>query len=303
MALPYPDIDPNLITLPQVQLGGLSLGPFAIHWYALAYIAGILLGWRYAIGLVRNSRLWSAAGPPASQTQIDDLMLWITAGVIAGGRLGYVLFYMLPLASGRATLAGDPFEVVRLWHGGMSFHGGALGVGVALVLFSRRHAISLLGLADVIAACAPIGLCFGRLANFINGELWGRVTDVPWGMVFCSPHIPTWANGECVAGPLPRHPSQLYEAGLEGLVLFLVLRLATHRLGWLARPGGVTGLFLVAYGAIRIALENVRMPDEGLRSLPLGLTVGMMLSAPMVAAGLWLIWRSRRPGAVQTSRP
>jgi phosphatidylglycerol:prolipoprotein diacylglycerol transferase len=301
MALPFPDVPRELFSLPAIKVGGLTLGPFAVRWYALAYIVGILLGWRYAIGLVRNIKLWGPAGPPATVTQIDDLILWITLGVIVGGRTGYVLFYMFPLASGRATLLHDPLEVLRLWHGGMSFHGGMLGVAVALVAFARAQRLSLLSLADVVAACAPIGLGFGRVANFINGELWGRVTTLPWGMVFCGRHIETYADGSCVAGPLPRHPSQLYEASLEGLVLFLILRLATHRARWLARPGQVTGVFLTFYALFRIALENVRMPDEGLRDLPFGLTVGIMLSVPMLLAGGFLIWRgsrlASRPGA------
>jgi phosphatidylglycerol---prolipoprotein diacylglyceryl transferase len=297
MALPFPDIPREVFTLPAVRIGGFSLGPFAIRWYAMAYIAGIVLGWRYMVGLVRNARLWGAAGAPASEPDIDDLILWLTLGVIGGGRIGYILFYMLPLADGRAALARDPLEVFRLWHGGMSFHGGFLGVALAIVLFARARRIPLLRLADIVAACAPIGLAFGRLANFINGELWGRPTSLPWGMVFCGRHIETYADGSCIAGPLPRHPSQLYEASLEGLALFLILRWATHRRLWLGRPGATAGLFLVCYGAFRILLENVRMPDEGLRNLPLGLTVGMMLSAPMVLAGAVLIWRGARAAA------
>ena len=294
MAVPFPDIPREIFSLPAVKLGGISVGPFAVRWYAMAYIAGIILGWRYAARLVRNARLWGAAGPAANDVQIDDMVLWITLGVILGGRIGYVLFYMLPLASGRETLLHDPLEIVRLWHGGMSFHGGAIGVAVALVAFARARRLSLLGLTDLVSACVPIGLAFGRLANFINGELWGRVTTLPWGVVFCGRHIDTYADGSCVAGLLPRHPSQLYEAGLEGLALFLILRLATHRAGWLRRPGTVTGLFLVGYGVFRITLEHVRMPDEGLRNLPFGLTVGMLLSVPMVLAGAFLIWRGSR---------
>ena len=301
MALPFPDIPREIFSLPAFTVGGMTLGPFAVRWYALAYIAGILLGWRYAVTLVRNPKLWGSAGPPARDSQIDDLILWITLGVILGGRLGYVLFYMLPLATGRETLLHDPLEIVRLWHGGMSFHGGAIGVAIALVAFARAQRLPLLSLADVVAACVPIGLAFGRLANFINGELWGRVTTLPWGMVFCGRHIETYADGSCIAGPLPRHPSQLYEASLEGVVLFLILRVATHRAHWLARPGQVTGLFLLFYGLFRIALENVRMPDEGLRDLPFGLTVGILLSAPMVLVGAFLMWRGARiaaqPGA------
>jgi len=301
MALPFPDIPRELFSLPAVKVGGLTLGPFAVRWYALAYIAGILLGWRYAVRLVRNTGLWGPAGPPARDVQIDDLILWITLGVILGGRLGYLLFYMLPLASGRETLLHDPVEIVRLWHGGMSFHGGAIGVAIALVAFARAQRLSVLGLADISAACVPIGLLFGRIANFINGELWGRATNLPWGMVFCGRHIEANADGSCVAGLQARHPSQLYEATLEGLALFLILRVATHRFHCLSRPGQVTGLFLMFYGLFRIALENVRMPDAGLRDLPFGLTVGIMLSVPMVLAGAFLIWRGSRiptqPGA------
>ena len=294
MALSFPDIRPDVFTLPAVHLGTWVLGPFPLRWYALAYIAGILLGWRYAGNLVRDEKLWRGQPAAASPIQVDDLILWLTLGVIVGGRLGYIVFYMLPLADGRMALAADPLEILRLWHGGMSFHGGMLGVAVALIGFALRQRLSLLALADLVAACVPIGLFFGRIANFINGELWGRVTSAPWGIVFCSPNIATNPDGTCVAGYQPRHPSQLYEAALEGAVLFLVLRLATHRGGWLARRGAVTGLFLVGYGSFRIALENVRMPDVGLRDLPLGLTVGMMLSAPMVAAGAWLLWRGLR---------
>lgn len=294
MALPFPDIPRAIVSTPVLHLGGLSLGPFGLRWYALAYIVGILLGWRYAANLTRRSGLWPGGAAPISDVQIDDLILWLTLGVIAGGRIGYILFYMLPLETGREALAADPLEVFRLWHGGMSFHGGILGVTATVVLFARRNRLSLLGLGDVVAAAAPIGLGLGRIANFINGELWGRVTTAPWGMVFCGRNIETYADGSCVAGPLPRHPSQLYEAALEGLLLFLILRVATHRLNWTRRPGAVTGLFLAGYALARISLENVRMPDEGLRDLPLGLTMGMMLSAPMLAAGLWLIWRGRR---------
>ncbi len=293
MALSFPNIRPDIFTIPALHVGQFNLGPFPLRWYALAYIAGILLGWRYALGLVNNARLWRGKPPPATALQIDDLILWLTLGIIVGGRIGYILFYMLPLAAGRETLATDPLEALRVWHGGMSFHGGMIGVALAIIGYARAQRLPLLSLADVVAACTPIGLFFGRIANFINGELWGRTTTVPWGMIFCGPHIATAADGSCVAGPLPRHPSQLYEAGLEGLVLFLILRLATHRGGWLARRGAVTGLFLVFYGAFRIALENVRMPDAGLQNLPYGLTVGMMLSAPMLLGGAYLLWRAR----------
>ena len=303
--MPFPDLRPDLFTIPALHAGGFTLGPFPIRWYALAYIVGILLGWRYAAGLVKDRRLWGGGAPAATPLQIDDLILWVTLGVIVGGRLGYVLFYMLTVADQRAALIADPLEALRVWHGGMSFHGGTIGVIVALVFFARAQRLDLLRLADIAAACTPIGLFFGRIANFINGELWGRVTTAPWGMVFCGHNIAADAGAQCVAGYLPRHPSQLYEAALEGLALFLILRVATHRAGWLARRGAVTGLFLVGYGLMRIALENVRMPDAGLRNLPLGLTVGILLSVPMVLAGAWLLWRGLKetPPAPQAHEP
>ena len=296
MALPFPDIPPAIFTIPAVHLGSLLLGPFPIRWYALGYITGILLGWRYAVRLARDRKLWGAAGPPATVPQIDDMILWITIGVIAGGRIGYILFYMLPLASGRADLAADPVEIIRLWHGGMSFHGGLTGVIIALVIFTRQQRIGLLSLTDLVAPCVPIAFGLVRVANFVNGELWGRVTRSPIGMVFCGSHLATNADGSCVAGPLPRYPSQLFEATFEGLVLFALLWVATYRWGWLRRQGAITGLFLLGYGVARTSLENVRMPDEGLRDLPYGLTMGMILSAPMILGGVFLMWRAfRRP--------
>jgi phosphatidylglycerol:prolipoprotein diacylglycerol transferase len=264
--VPFPDFDPVLI----------HLGPIAIRWYALAYVAGILLGWRYAVSMVRNARLWTRRPPPVTVDQIDDMMLWVTLGVIVGGRLGHVVFYT------PEVIWKDPLEIFKTWHGGMSFHGGALGVLLALLIFAWRNKVDPLRLGDVAAAATPIGLFFGRIANFINGELWGRPTTVPWGMVFPG------------AGPQPRHPSQLYEAALEGIVLFLVLRWATHVARLTNRRGVVMGMFIAGYGIIRILLENVREPDAYMPPFPFGLTMGMMLSAPMVLAGLFLIWRGMR---------
>jgi len=265
--VPFPHFDPVLI----------HIGPLAIRWYALAYIAGILLGWWYCARLVKRTDLWAPAAPPISARQIDDLVLWITVGVIVGGRAGSVLFY------GGDTYAKNPLDVFAIWKGGMSFHGGFLGVTIALVIYSLVNKIDMLRLADLVAPCVPFGLFFGRIANFINGELWGRPTTLPWGIIF--PNAP---------GDQPRHPSQLYEAALEGLLLFLILRLATHRLRWLRRQGAVTGLFVMVYGLFRILLENVRQPDQGLDNFPLGLTMGMILSTPMVIVGAWLIWRALR---------
>jgi len=261
----FPNFDPVLI----------HIGPLAIRWYALAYVAGILLGWRYALNLMRKLKLWAGETPPTSVEQLDDLILWVTLGIILGGRLGYVLFYAPEL------IWHEPLEILRVWHGGMSFHGGFLGVTVALIAFARTQKLPFLSLSDLIAPAAPIGLFFGRIANFINGELWGRPTSLPWGIIFPA------------SGPQPRHPSQIYECLLEGAVLFLILRIATHKGHWLRKRGAVSGLFLAGYGLLRIALETVREPDRFMPSFPLGLTMGMLLSTPMLLAGLWLIWRSR----------
>ena len=238
-------------------------------------MVAILLGWRYVVSMVRNAKLWTHRPPPATALDIDDLILWLTLGVIVGGRLGHVLFYTPSL------IWTNPVEILKTWHGGMSFHGGAIGVFLAGLIFARAKKIDALRLGDLIVAAEPIGGFFVRLANFINGELWGRPTHLPWGMVFPDPD----------AGGVPRHPSQLYEAALEGIVLFCVLRWATHSKHWLNRRGVVMGMFLAGYGLIRISLENVRNPDVYMPNFPLGLTMGMMLSIPMVLIGAWLIWR------------
>jgi phosphatidylglycerol:prolipoprotein diacylglycerol transferase len=259
LALPFPQIDPVLI----------QLGPFAIRWYALAYIAGILLGWLYARALIRNERYWG--GPaPLTVRDFDDFVLWVTLGIILGGRIGYVLFY------NPARFAAHPLEIFQLWTGGMSFHGGFAGCVIAVVWFARRRGLSILSLGDLTCATGTIGLFLGRLANFINGELWGRASDVPWAMVF--PH----------GGPLPRHPSQLYEAALEGLVLGGMLWLMI-RTGALRRPGLVTGAFAFGYGMARIVCEFFREPDPQLGFLWGGLTMGMLLSVPLMLAGIGFI--------------
>jgi len=259
LVLPFPSIDPVLV----------SIGPFVIRWYALAYIVGILLGWFYARALIRAESLW---GGPAPMTLVDfdDFVLWVTLGIILGGRIGYVLFY------NPAHFAAHPIEIVQLWSGGMSFHGGFVGCVLAVVMFARRRRISILSLGDITCAVGTIGLLLGRLANFINGELWGRTTDVPWAMVFPG------------GGPLPRHPSQLYEAALEGLVLLGILWLSM-RLGALKRPGLVIGLFALGYAIARIVCELFREPDPQLGFLWGGLTMGMLLSAPLLLTGIAFI--------------
>jgi phosphatidylglycerol---prolipoprotein diacylglyceryl transferase len=266
LVLPFPKFDPIAI----------SLGPFAIRWYALAYIAGIVLGWIYARKILRTEKFWG--GPaPISIPQFDDYVLWVTLGIILGGRTGYVLFYNF------SHFMQHPLEILQLWQGGMSFHGGFLGCVTAVLLFGWRNKVPVLSLGDVTCAVGTIGLLLGRLANFVNSELWGRVTDVPWAFVF-----PT-------GGPLPRHPSQLYEGALEGLLLFVVLTLMVRR-GALQRPGLIIGAFAIGYGLARIFSEFFREPDPQLGFLWGGLTMGMLLSLPMIAAGVgFVLWALRRP--------
>ena len=257
--IPFPHIDPILV----------HIGPLAVRWYALAYIVGIIAGWFYARAIIASPRLWGGAAP-FTVVDFDDFIIWVTLGIILGGRTGYVLFYNFP------HFAAHPAEIVALWKGGMSFHGGFIGCVLAVVLFAWRRGIPFLSLGDVTTAVAPIGLFLGRLANFINGELWGRPTDVPWAMIF--------PNG----GPLARHPSQLYEAGLEGLVLLLVLGVLV-RFGALRRPGLVTGAFALGYGDARIFCELFREPDAQLGFLWGGLTMGMLLCIPLILAGFAVI--------------
>ena len=286
----FPEFDPVL----------LSIGPLDIRWYALAYVAGIVLGWWYAARLVKNNALWQPGKPPITTLRLDDLVLYITLGIIVGGRLGYALFYQPELYAQLFTGANwtERLALLRLWDGGMSFHGGMIGTTIAVLGFSWRHKLRALSVGDMALAAAPFGLFFGRVANFINGELWGRETTVPWAIRFCNDRIYRLYNG-CPAGDVPRHPSQLYEAGLEGLLLFGILWFAVYKAKLLAKPGYVTGLFLFGYGLSRALLENVRQPDAGLENLPLGLTMGMILSTPMMIIGLLLIWRAwSRPPAV-----
>ncbi len=257
--LNFPAIDPVLI----------SFGPFAIRWYALAYIGGLLIAWRYC--------RWLAVRPPQSVSAdaFDDFLLWATLGILLGGRLGYVLFYK------PGFYLAHPQEILFIWQGGMRFHGGLLGMVAAEVMFARRRGLPVLALADIVAAAAPIGLFLGRIANFVNGELFGRPSDVPWAMVFPR------------GGPLPRHPSQLYEAAIEGLVLLLVLHLMV-RAGALERRGMLAGAFLIGYAVARMLAELFREPDVHLGFLLGGTTMGQWLSLPLLLAGLALVVWARR---------
>ena len=256
----FPAIDPVIV----------QLGPLAIRWYALAYIAGIVIGWRLLRRLVLS--------PPEVATELhaDDFVSWATLGIVLGGRLGYCLFYQ------PEVYLADPLGILRVWSGGMSFHGGMLGVAIATIWFCRKNAISLLGFADRVAVCVPIGLGLGRVANFINGELWGRPASeaVPWAMVF--PRDPE---------QLPRHPSQFYQALMEGLLLFILMFVLSRREPIRARFGTLTGVFLIGYALARITGEFFREPDAFLGFLAFGATMGQLLSIPMLLAGSWLVSR------------
>lgn len=290
--IPFPDIAPEIFT---INLGGFSL---SLRWYALAYLVGLLLGWQIIAAMMRRDRLWGDRAPmPADQ--VDDLLTWVILGVILGGRLGFVLFYE------PGYYLSNPAEIIKVWQGGMSFHGGFAGVIVATWAFCRANGIAPLRLADAMAVVAPIGIFFGRIANFINAELWGRPTDLPWGVIF-----PGQAAQTCpgVVGPCARHPSQLYEAGLEGVLLGLILLLLV-RAGGLRRPGLAFGTFLAGYGLARMFVELFRVadaqfitPDNPLGHViggpVLGLTMGQLLSLPMVLIGLFFILRARRRPAV-----
>jgi len=267
LAIAFPVFDPVAI----------QIGPIAIRWYALAYIGGIVLGWIYARSLVKRESLWG--GPaPISLPQLDDFILWVTVGIIVGGRAGYVLFY------NPAFFIQHPADIFQLWNGGMSFHGGFLGCVAAVMWFASRNGISILSLGDITTAVGPIGLFLGRLANFINSELWGRAADpsLPWAMIFPNDRL-----------QLLRHPSQLYQAALEGILLFTVLAVMI-RMGSLKRPGLILGGFILIYALARITGEFFREPDSQLGYLWGPLTMGMLLSVPMIIAGLILIvlaWR------------
>ena len=257
----------------------LDLGLFQLRWYALSYIAMILLGWWYLLKLVARP------GAPMTRRHVDDLVFSITLGVILGGRLGYSLFY-------RPDMWVHPIDVLKLWEGGMSFHGGFLGVVLALWLFTRRHGLSMLRVCDYVACATPFGLILVRLANFVNGELWGRPSSLPWAVIFPGTH-----------DDIPRHPSQLYEAALEGVLMMIVLVYLFWRTDARLRPGRLLGTGLTIYGTARFLLEYVRQPDAGLDHLWWGLTMGQTLSLPMILAGLVILLRSARDSRARPIRP
>jgi phosphatidylglycerol---prolipoprotein diacylglyceryl transferase len=288
--IPFPNISPEIFS---VTIGGVTL---ALRWYALGYIAGLLAGWKLIEVMLARPALW--AGPaPMPREAAERLLTWVIIGVILGGRIGYVLFYQ------PSAFLQNPASIFFIWQGGMAFHGGFLGVVVAGLWFARAAGVPALTLGDLMAAVAPIGIFLVRIANFINAELWGRPTDLPWGVAF--PGDAAQACGQAVGAVCARHPSQVYEAILEGAVLFAALTYLIWRKGWLRRPGAVMGLFLAGYGAARFAVEFVRQPDAqfitdgnpiglALHIGGWGLTMGQLLSLPMILAGLWFLARARR---------
>ena len=288
--IPFPEISPELFS---ISLFGTE---FALRWYALAYIVGILIGWRLVVLAARNTRLWPADTPPITPRQAEDFLTWAILGVIVGGRLGYVLFYK------PAHYLAHPGEILQIWTGGMAFHGGMLGVIIAGWLYARKYNIPKLQLTDIVALGVAPGLLLGRLANFINAELWGRPTDLPWGVTF--PGYAAQDCGQALGEICARHPSQLYEALLEGLILGALMLWLAWRKGALKFPGRIAGTFFAGYGLARFIVEFVRQPDahfvtEGnplglaLHISGYGLTMGQLLSLPMILLGLWLIARSR----------
>jgi phosphatidylglycerol---prolipoprotein diacylglyceryl transferase len=291
-AILFPDIRPEIFV---IDLGGFA---FALRWYALAYIAGFLAGWWIIMRLMARPALWPANTAPMEPAKVESLLTYVIIGVILGGRLGYVLFYQA------GYYLTHPSEILRVWEGGMSFHGGFVGVIIAGLIFARRNGIAPLHLADSMALVAPIGIGLGRVANFINAELWGRPTLAPWGVIFPGPQAQScpwdWALPYCA-----RHPTQLYEAALEGLVLFAVLAWLVWRRGWLKQPGAVTGVFVAGYGLARFIVEIWRQADAQfitsdnplghvLALGPLGVSMGQVLSLPMIFVGLLLLVQARR---------
>ena len=301
VAIPFPEIDPAVFTIPALSMGDFSIGPFPLRWYALSYIVGLLLAWKYADYLIKKNNLWSADNTkcPVTKDDLDDFIFWAMMGVLIGGRLGYIFFYQLPFEPER--IFNDPLMIFKMWEGGMSFHGGLIGVAFAMAYTAHQRGLSLLSLSDLGAATAPIALFLGRIANFINGELYGRQTDVSWGINFpvFDESNRVWIYKDALGRELgskgPVHPSQLYEAALEGLLLFSIVSFAVWKFKIYRKPGMATGIFLLGYAAARTFVENFREPDAHIGFLPGNLTMGMLLSAPMIIGGLYLINRANKP--------
>lgn len=288
----------SVLKFPEISPALISIGGFHLRWYALSYIAGIMLAWWYCTALINRPQLFGGEAP-LTKVQLDDIMTWIILGIILGGRVGYVLFYMIPYQFD--SVAATPLTIFKIWDGGMSFHGGLAGVTLAIVLFSLKHKLSLFSLGDIAGVVAPIGIGLARIANFINAELYGRPTDAPIGMIFPQGYVPgstppsyNFETGEWVYSgtEVARHPSQLYESVLEGWLPLVVLSLLIWKFGALKRPGLIAGLFLLMYGAGRTIVENFREPDSFVDALPDWFTMGMLLSIPMWAGGLWLVWNA-----------
>lgn len=276
--IPFPNLDPV----------ALDLGFASIKWYGLAYLIGLLIGWYYVRRLLSAPDLWPGGKAPFTPAKVDDLLIYITIGVIVGGRLGFVTLYE------PGYYVQNPIEVFKIWRGGMAFHGALIGSAAAIILFAYNHKVSARSTMDLCTAAVPLGLIFGRLANFINAELYGRPTDVSWSVIFCNDTIRKYSGGVCPGGSIPRHPSQLYEAALEGLLLFIVLRLCTHTFGSFKWPGFTAGMFLIGYGLARSTAELFREPHGG-HALNLGpFTAGIAYSIPMIAVGVWLVYQSRK---------
>ncbi|MEO9826939.1 MAG: prolipoprotein diacylglyceryl transferase [Paracoccaceae bacterium] len=284
LAIPFPDISPNLVEIP------LGFATLPIRWYALAYIVGIFIGYWILRRAISRPALWANDSSPLSRDQLESLVTWMILGIILGGRLGYVLFYS------QGGFLQDPAAILRVWEGGMAFHGGFLGVVISGLLFCKFHKVNVTKLADGLALATPFGLMLGRVANFINAELWGRTTDVPWGVIFPGRAAQSCADAICV-----RHPSQLYQAGLEGLTLALLLLYLAFRKGWLRTPGAICGAFIAGYGVSRFVVEYFRQPDaqfitpdNPLGTVFLGMSMGQLLSLPMIAVGVVILVTARR---------
>ena len=305
-AMSFPEISPAIF---QIDLGFIGLGKFPVRWYALAYIAGLLIGWRYALALCKRPALWGG-NSPATRDDIDDLLFYATLGVILGGRIGYILFYQLPNDWDRTMQ--QPLSLLKIWEGGMSFHGGLIGVAIAIWLVARQRKVQLLSIGDIAGVVTPIGLFLGRCANFVNAELFGR--PVPegstWGMIFPEGRVPgstpsayNWNTGEWVyqGTEVARYPSQLYEAVLEGLVPAIILSILAWRFKALQRPGLIAGLFLLLYAFGRTVSEQYREPDSFVTFLPDWITMGQILSLPMWVGGAILIWFALKKPSVTAS--